>query len=106
VSKESKDLGQEPKFGLLKFFSKGTAEDKKAYFAREDERAENTRSLNNFEAQNLHVEKKLHERELARHRQQRRRQLVKEMEIKAKVRSPGGTKRKVSTIENSVDRLY
>ena len=37
LSKETKDLGQEPKFGLLKFFSKGTAEDKKAYFAREDE---------------------------------------------------------------------
>jgi hypothetical protein len=41
LSKERKDLGQEPKFGLIKFFSKGTAEDKKAYFARENEQADN-----------------------------------------------------------------
>jgi hypothetical protein len=98
LSKKRKDLGQEPKFGLLKFFLKGTAEDKKAYFARENERAENMRSLNNVEAQNLQMEKKQHERELARRRQQKRRQLVKETEIKAQVCSPGGTKRKVSSI--------
>jgi hypothetical protein len=104
LSKETKDLGQEPKFGLLKFFSKGTAEDKRAYFAREDERAENTRSLNNVEVQNIQMEKKLHERELARRRQQKRRQLLKETEIKAKVRSPGGTKRKVSSVEILVDK--
>jgi hypothetical protein len=67
LSKEKKDLGQEPKFGLLKFFSKGSAEDKKAYFARDNEQAENTWSLDNVEAQNLQMEKKQHERELACH---------------------------------------
>lgn len=67
LSKERKDLGQEPKFGLLKFFSKGTVEDKKAYFARENEQAENMQSLNNVEVQNLQMEKKQHERELACH---------------------------------------
>ena len=105
LSKETKDLGQEPKFGLLKFFSKGTAEDKKAYFAREDERAENTWSLNDVEAQNHHMQKKLHERELARRRKQKQRQSLKETEIKAKVRTPGGTKRKVSSVEILVDKL-
>jgi hypothetical protein len=104
MSQEAEDLGQEPKFGLLKFFSKGTVEDKKAYFEREDERAKNARSLNNFEEQNVMMEKKLHERELARHRQQRRRKSLKEQEIKARVRSPGGTKRKVCTIKNVVDQ--
>jgi len=89
---------------LLKFFSKGTAEDKTTYFAREDERAENTWSLNDVEVQDLQMEKKLHERKLAHHRQQKRRQLLKETEIKAKVRSPGKTKRKVSTIEILVDK--
>jgi hypothetical protein len=105
LSKERKDLGQEPKFGLLKFFLKGTAADKNAYFARENERAENTQSLNNVEVQNLQMEKKQHERELACCRQQKRRQLLKETEIKAKVHSPGGTKRKVSSAEILVDKL-
>ncbi len=104
LSKETKDLGQEPKFGLLKFFSKGTVEDKMAYFAREDERAENTWSFNDVEVQNLQMEKKLHERKLAHRRQQKRWQLLKETEIKAKVHSPGRTKHKVSTIEILVDK--
>ncbi|KIJ90294.1 hypothetical protein K443DRAFT_15356 [Laccaria amethystina LaAM-08-1] len=105
MSQEAEDLGQEPKFGLLKFFSKGTVEDKKAYFEREDERAKNARSLNNFEEQNVMMEKKLHERELARHRQQRRRKSLKEQEIKDRVRSPGGTKRKLieMKLEDSTD---
>jgi hypothetical protein len=92
LSKERKDLGQEPKFGLLKFFSKGTVEDKKAYFARENDQAENMWSLNNVEVQNLQIEKKQHERELVHCCQRKRRQLVKETEIKVKVCSPGGTK--------------
>jgi hypothetical protein len=58
LSKETKDLCQEPRFGLLKFFSKGTAEDKMAYFAREDERAENTWSLNGVEVQDLQIWKR------------------------------------------------
>ncbi|KAF8233019.1 hypothetical protein L208DRAFT_1268982 [Tricholoma matsutake] len=87
LSKERKDLGQEPKFGLLKFFSKGTVEDKKAYFARENEQAENMQSLNNVEVQNLQMEKKQHERELAFPLQSLPTKKIKETEIKAKVRA-------------------
>ena len=95
VSKEAEDLCEEPKFGLLKFFSKGTTEDKKAYFAREDERAENTRSINGYHAKHRDMDKKEHEREQGRLRQQKRRQLLKEQEIKIGARSPKGTKSKV-----------
>jgi hypothetical protein len=98
LSKERKDLGQEPKSGLLKFFSKVTAKDKKTYFVRENERAENMQSLNNVEVQNLQMEKKQHERELVCCHQQKRRQLIKKTEIKVQVRSSGGTKQKVSSI--------
>lgn len=44
---------------------------------------------------NVATDKKLHERDLAKLRQQRRRSIMNEREIKEGVRSPGGTKRKV-----------
>lgn len=94
-SKEAEDLGGQPKFGLLKFFSKGTTEDKRAYFAREDERAVNAQSMDDYHAKNNETDRKGHERGLAKLCQKERRQLLKEQEIRTGVRSPGGTKRKV-----------
>ncbi len=96
VAKEAKDLGEESKFGLLNFFSRGTAQDKRAYFEREDERAENTQSVTENNVKNENTDKKEHEQELGRLRQQKRRQLLKVEEIKAGERSLGGTKQKVS----------
>jgi len=95
VAKEAKDLGEDSKFGLLKFFSMGTAQDKKAYFEREDERAANTQSITDNNVKTQDLDKKEHERELGRLRQQKRRGLLKVQEIKTGERSPGGTKRKV-----------
>ena len=97
VAKEAKDLGEESKFGLLNFFSRGTAQDKRAYFEREDERAANIQSVTDNNVKNVNADKKEHERELGRLRQQKRRQLLKVKEIKSGERSPGGTKRKVSS---------
>lgn len=85
----------DPKIGLLKFFSKGTQEDTKAYWAREEEIAIAARSKEKFQDQVVGMEKKVHDRELARVRQQRRRQKLKEEEIQQGERSPGGRKRKV-----------
>lgn len=50
VAKEAKALGKYSKFGLLKFFLRGTADDKKAYFDREDEQAETMQSVNKYDA--------------------------------------------------------
>ena len=102
VAREAEDLGEKSKFGLLKFFSKGTAGNKKAYFEREDARAEIAQSIDSSEAQNLKMGKMLHDRELARHRQQKRRKGLKEQEIKCGQRSPRGTKRKVHVIKKFV----
>ena len=91
----TKDEGKS--HGLLKFFSKGTKEDTKAYWAREEETAAATQS--NSEAFNSHVvdvEKKQHERDLARNRQRKHRQKLKDEDIQNELRSPGGTKRKVT----------
>ena len=82
VAREAEDLGEKSKFGLLKFFSKGTAGNKKAYFKREDARAEIAQSIDSSEAQNLKMGKTLHDRDLARHRQQKQRKGLKEQEIK------------------------
>ena len=96
MEKEAKDLGDESKFGLLKFFSKGKAADKKAYFAREDERAANMRSGDDYNSRQQVMKVKDHKREQGRLRQQKRRRLLKDEEIRGGVRSPRGTKRKVS----------
>ena len=96
VAQEAEDLGEESKFGLLKFFSKGKAADKKAYFAREDERAANMHSVNDYDSRQRAMNIKDHKREQGRLRQQKRRRLLKDEEIRGGVRSPRGTKRKVS----------
>ncbi len=92
IEKDTGDLGEESKSSLLRFFSKGTANDKKAYFAREDERAANTRSVDDHDAKIQAMDKEDHKRVLGRLRQQKRRQLLKDQEIRAGVRSPQGTK--------------
>ena len=61
VAKEAEDLGKESKFGLLNFFSKGTAQDKRAYFEREDERVANTQSVTDNSVKNKNTDKKEHE---------------------------------------------
>jgi hypothetical protein len=95
LAKEAEDLGQKPK-GLLGFFKKGTQEERDSYFAREDERAAEIRSQARVDVTNVYAKKKIYERELARQRQQKKRRIQKEQEIRHGVRSPGGTKRKVS----------
>jgi len=84
-----------PSYGLLQFFSKGTKEDVKEYWHREEERRQDEESELVFNARSLAIEKKDHEKELSRLRQQKRRAKVKTEEILAGKRSPGGTKRKV-----------
>ncbi len=61
VAKEAKDLSEESKFGLLNFFSRSTAQDKRMYFEREDERAANTQSVTDNNLKNENTDKKEHE---------------------------------------------
>ncbi|KAF8879418.1 hypothetical protein CPB84DRAFT_1852092 [Gymnopilus junonius] len=95
LSKEAEELGDNPKFGLLRFWKKGTAADKKAYFEREDERAEDDQSQKDVAEKTVTADKKIHKRDLARLCQQKQRALMKEKEIEEGARSPGGTKRKI-----------
>lgn len=94
-SEEEKKMGKEMESGLLKLFSKGTAEDRAAYFQREDEKAAAIRSQDDAYRKHEHAKKKLRERELARERQQRQRKKLKNQDIFTGACSPGGTKRKV-----------
>jgi hypothetical protein len=90
--------GQGAKHGLLKYFSKGTEEDRKAYFSREDELYNEVRLQAIVDAKNAGARKRVRERDLARERQRKHRQLAKVHEIQSGQRSPGGTKRKVSSL--------
>jgi hypothetical protein len=98
LSTKAKDTGQKAKYGLLNFFSKETQEDRKAYLIREDERSNEARMQAIVDAKDMEVRKKMREREMAKERQQKHRQLVKDREIRSGGRSPGGTKRKVSNL--------
>jgi hypothetical protein len=98
--------GQSAKHGLLKYFSKGTQEDRKAYFLREDERSNEARLQEEVSAKNVEAKKKVWERELARERQRKHRQVVKAQEIRSGQRSPGGTKRKVSILHKKKDNMF
>jgi hypothetical protein len=92
----STEDGQSAKRGLLKFFSKGTQEDKMTHFTREDERSNEARLQEVVNAENVKARKRVRERDLARERQRKHRKLMKAQEIRSGGRSPGGTKRKVS----------
>ena len=87
--------GESSKNGLLAYFSKGTAEDRANFFAREDERFEQTRSQSIADTKDMDAKKKLHKRERAKLRQQKHRQIQREKEVQNGTRSPGGRKRKV-----------
>lgn len=89
---------QDSNIGLLKYFSQGTKEDEDVYWRREEERTAVNQEKQNFEDKSVDMDKKLHNRELARVRQQRKRDRIKGKEIKEGVRSPGGKKRKVNQI--------
>lgn len=97
ISEEEKDLGKKVQSGLLKFFSKGTEEDRAAYFRREDDKAAAIRSQDEAYRKHQDARKKLRERELARERQQKRRKKMKNDDILIGARSPGGTKRKAGS---------
>lgn len=84
-----------PAYGLLRFFSKGTKDDVQDYWHREEEQRQEKESEMVFHVRELEIEKKNHEKELTRLRQQKRRNKVKNQEILMGKRSPGGTKRKV-----------
>jgi hypothetical protein len=90
--------GQSSKRGLLNYFSKGTEADRKAYFLREDERSNEARLQADVNAKDLKARKRVRERDMAKERQRKHRQLVKNQEIRSGERSPGGTKRKVSNL--------
>ena len=90
--------GQSTKQGLLKYFLKGTQEDKKAYFLREDERSNEARLQAEVKAKDVKAWKRVWERDMAKEHQRKHRQLVKNQEIQSGERSPGGTKRKVSEL--------
>lgn len=90
--------GQGTKHGLLKYFLKGTEEDRKAYFLRENELYNEVRLQAVVDAKNAGARKRVRERDLARERQRKHRQLAKVHEIRSGQRSPGGTKRKVSSL--------
>ena len=97
---------QRSKHGLLKYFSKGTQEDRDAYFLREDERSNEARLQAEVNAKNVEAHRKVRERDLAKERQRRRRQRVKVQEIRSGQRSPGGTKRKVSRLQKMGDKRF
>jgi hypothetical protein len=96
------ELTGSPK-GLLRYWKKGSEAQVKEYWDRE---LETIRAAEDDEAHSIAVKKRKGEdnkREAAKLRKKRQRERVKEAEIKAGVRSPGGTKRKVSarSISNS-----
>jgi hypothetical protein len=91
-AKDHQDSG----IGLLKYFSQGTKEDVDVYWKNEEERTAVDKEKQNFKKKSVEMDKKQHARELARVRQQRWRDRIKEKEIKKGVRSPGGKKRKVN----------
>lgn len=72
--------------GLLKFFSKGTTEDTKAYWAHEEEIAAATQSNSDvFNSDVADTEKKQHVRELAKQHQRKHCQNLKDRDIQNKV---------------------
>ena len=87
------------KRGLLNWFKQGTKADTKAYWDRQEEEASVRRSEHEYVTKNQAIKKKAHERVLIRARVQKHRALKKTNEIKNGARSPGGTKRKVSSTE-------
>jgi hypothetical protein len=105
LSTEAKN-GQSTKNGLLKYFSKGTQEDKNAYFLREDERSNEARLQAEVKAKCVKALKRVRERDMAKERQRKHRQLVKNQEIRSGERSPGGTKRKVSELLKKEEKKF
>lgn len=87
---------KESNIGLLKYFSQGTKDDVDTYWKKEEERTAVNQEKRNFKEKSANMEKKQHKRELARIRQQRKRDRIKKKEVKEGVRSPGGKKRKVN----------
>ena len=69
------------KHRLLKYFLKGTQEDKKAYFLREDERSNEAHLQEEVKAKNVKAWKRVRERDMAKEHQRKHRQLVKNQEI-------------------------
>ena len=77
----SKD-NQGSNIGLLKYFGQGTKEDVEEYWKKEEERSAVIREKENFKKRTVDIEKKLHKRDLAWVRQQRKRDRIKEREVK------------------------
>jgi hypothetical protein len=59
ISEEEKKLGEMMGSGLLKYFSRGTEEDRAAYFQREDEKATAIRSQDKAYRKHLDAKKNL-----------------------------------------------
>ena len=90
------ELTSSPK-GLLRYWKKGSQAQVKEYWDRE---LETRRAEEDNEAHLIAVKKRrtaADKREAAKLRKKRQRDRIKEAEIREGVRSPGGTKRKVST---------
>jgi hypothetical protein len=98
------ELTGSPK-GLLRFWKKGSQAQMKEYWDRE---LETRRAAEDDEAHSITVKKSksaANKREAAKLRKQRQRERAKEADIRAGVRSPGGTKRKVSAKSISNSRI-
>jgi hypothetical protein len=96
---------QDSNIGLLNYFSQGTKEDVDAYWKKEEERTAVNEEKKNFKKKSVDMERKLHKRDLAWVRQQRKRSRIKEREVKEGVRSPGGKKPKVNSNQNISTRI-
>lgn len=82
--------------GLLKYFKKATEEERHYQTARELEKLKTTSETVLHEEAITAEKRKVQKRERARERKQKERQRKKDVDIAAGLRSPGGTKRKVS----------
>ncbi|KAF4615755.1 hypothetical protein D9613_012424 [Agrocybe pediades] len=84
---------------ILDYFKRGTKEDVKAYWDRQEEEAAARRSEQEELDRNYEIHKKRHERELTRLRVQKHRSMKKESEIQTGTRNADGKKRKIRDLD-------
>ena len=91
----AKDPMSTPKAGILKYFKKATEDKIREQRLREKDQWECTQQNNEYLEQVARFYQQNRKRELAKKHQQRHEMKKKQLEIEARIRSPGGTKRKV-----------
>jgi hypothetical protein len=83
------------KAGILKYFKKATEDEIKEQRLREKDQWEFTQQNNEYLERIAGINQQNRKRELAKERQRRHRMKKKQSEIEVKIRSPGGTKKRV-----------